>query len=98
MAQRSPRSLTARALVLVPLVAAAACSDGLGPSSSSMVSVAFRAAPATTGLSADRFRDETTRPNLAASDIELTKVQLVLSHIELSQIDSACVRADTTDD
>lgn len=37
-------------------------------------------------------------PTVPASDIMLTKVQLVLSHIELSRIDSACVRADTTDD
>jgi hypothetical protein len=98
MAQRSTRSLRARALMLVPIVAVAACSDGVGPSASSLVSVAFRVAPASTGLSADRIRSDTARATLAPNDIVLTKVQLVLSHIELSRIDSSCVRADTTDD
>ena len=96
MAQHSTRSLAARALLLVPMVAVAACSDGLGPSASSMVSVAFRVAPASSGLSAARMFDGTTPTTV--DDITLTKVQLVLSHIELSRIDSACARADTTGD
>jgi hypothetical protein len=83
--------------MLVPIVAVAACSDGLGPSASSMVSVAFRVAPATSGFSASRMLNDST-PTVPTNDITLTKVQLVLSHIELSRIDSACVRADTTDD
>lgn len=99
MAQLFPRSLAARALMLVPIVAVVACSDGLGPSASSMVSVAFRVAPPTSGLSADRLFDGTpATPTTVTDSITLTKVQLVLSHIELSQIDSACVSADTTDD
>ena len=97
MAQLFPRTRVARALMLVPIVAVAACSDGVGPSASSMVSVAFRVAPATSGISAARLLDDTTS-NAVASDITLSKVQLVLSHIELSRIDSGCVRADTTDD
>jgi len=97
MAQLFPRIHVARALMLVPIVAVAACSDGVGPSASSMVSVAFRVAPATSGINAARLLDDTTS-NSVASDITLSKVQLVLSHIELSRIDSGCVRADTTDD
>ena len=97
MAQLFPRTVVARALMLVPVFAVAACSDAAGPSASSLVSVAFRAAPSTSGLSAARLLDDTTS-NALASDITLTKVQLVLSHIELSRIDSGCVRADTTDD
>ena len=97
MLQISSRARVARALMLVPVVAVAACSDAAGPSASSMVSVAFRVAPSTSGLSAARLLDDTTA-NALASDITLTKVQLVLSHIELSRIDSGCVRADTTDD
>jgi len=97
MAQLFPRAHVARALMLVPIVAVAACSDGVGPSASSMVSVAFRVAPATSGINAARLLDDTTS-NSVASDITLSKVQLVLSHIELSRIDSGCVRADTTDD
>ncbi|HEX7981139.1 MAG TPA: hypothetical protein VF461_21200 [Gemmatimonadaceae bacterium] len=97
MAQLFPRAAIARVFVLVPMVAIAACSDGVGPSASSMVSVAFRVAPTTSGLSASRMLGDST-PTVPASDIMLTKVQLVLSHIELSRIDSACVRADTTDD
>jgi hypothetical protein len=83
--------------MFVPVVAVAACSDAAGPSASAMVSVAFRVAPASSGLSAARLLDGTT-PTTVADDIVLSKVQLVLSHIELSRIDSACVRADTTDD
>jgi hypothetical protein len=98
MAQHFPRTFAARVLMLVPIVAVAACSDGLGPSASSMVSVAFRVAPATSGISATRMFDGTTAPTTVSDSITLTKVQLVLSHIELSRIDSACVRADTTDD
>jgi hypothetical protein len=97
MAQLFPRAVVARALVFVPMVAVAACSDGVGPSASSMVSVAFRVAPATSGPSASRMLSDST-PTVPASEITLTKVQLVLSHIELSRIDSGCVRADTTDD
>ncbi|HEX7940811.1 MAG TPA: hypothetical protein VF488_03370 [Gemmatimonadaceae bacterium] len=97
MARISPRARVARALMFVPVVAVAACSDAAAPSASSMVSVAFRTAPATSGLSASRMLGDST-PAVPASDITLTKVQLVLSHIELSRIDSACVRADTTDD
>jgi hypothetical protein len=96
MAQLFPRARVARAFMIVPVVAVAACSDGLGPSASSMVSVAFRVAPASSGLRAARMVDGTTPTTV--DDITLTKVQLVLSHIELSRIDSACVRADTTDD
>ena len=97
MAQLFPRAVVARALMLVPMVAVAACSDGVGPSASSRASVAFRVAPATSGLSPSRMLGDST-PTVPASDITLTKVQVVLSHIELSRIDSACVRADTTDD
>jgi hypothetical protein len=97
MAQLFPRTRVARAFMLVPVVAVAACTDAAGPSASSLVSVAFRVAPSTSGLSAARLLDDTTS-NALASDITLTKVQLVLSHIELSRIDSGCVRADTTDD
>ena len=97
MAQLFPRTLAARAFLLVPMVAVAACSDGVGPSASSLISVAFRVAPATSSVSASRMLSDST-PALGASEITLTKVQLVLSHIELSRIDSGCVRADTTDD
>jgi hypothetical protein len=97
MAQLFPRTRVARAFMFVPVVAIAACSDGIGPSASSMVSVAFRVAPATSGLSAARMLGDSAAPTVTDS-ITLTKVQLVLSHIELSRIDSACVRADTTDD
>jgi hypothetical protein len=93
----SPRIRVARAFMFVPVVAVAACSDAAAPSASSMVSLAFRVAPATSELSASRMLSDST-PAVAASDIALTKVQLVLSHIELSRLDSACVRADTTDD
>jgi hypothetical protein len=82
--------------MLVPMVAVVACSDGLGPSPASMVSVAFRVAPASSGLSATRML--VTPAIMPANEIVLTKVQLVLSHIELSQIDSACARADSTED
>jgi len=99
MAQLLPRALVARAFMLVPVIAVAACSDSAGPSASSTVSFAFRVAPATSGISASRMFDGTDTTSAALNDsITLTKVQLVLSHIELSQIDSACVRADTTDD
>jgi hypothetical protein len=97
MAQRSPRYRAARAFMLVPIVAVVACSDAAGPSASSMVSVAFRVAPSSSGLSAARLLGDSA-PATVANDIVLTKVQLVLSHIELSRIDSACVRPDTTDD
>jgi len=96
MAQLFPRARAARAFMFVPVIAVAACSDGVGPSPSSLVSVAFRVAPASSGISAARLLGDTTQATV--NDITLTKVQLVLSHIELSQIDSACVRADTTDD
>jgi len=98
MARISPRARVARALMFVPVVAVAACSDAAAPSASSMVSVAFRVAPASSGLSAARMFDATSDSAATVSDITLTKVQLVLSHIELSRIDSGCVRADTTDD
>ncbi len=98
MTQMSPRARVARAFMFVPVVALAACSDAAAPSASSMVSVAFRVAPASSNLSAARLLDGTPATSTTADDITLTKVQLVLSHIELSRIDSACVRPDTTDD
>jgi len=97
MAQFFPRTLAARAFLFVPILAVGACSDGVGPSASSLVSVAFRVAPTSSSVSASRMLSDST-PTLGASEITLTKVQLVLSHIELSRIDSGCVRADTTDD
>ena len=98
MARIESRARVARAFMFVPLVAVAACSDAAAPSASSMVSVAFRTAPATSGLSAARLFDGTSDSAATVNDITLTKVQLVLSHIQLSRIDSACVRPDTTDD
>lgn len=99
MAQLFPRAPIARAFMFVPVIAVAACSDAAAPSASSTVSVAFRVAPATSGISASRLFDGTDTTSATLNDsITLTKVQLVLSHIELSQVDSACVRADTTDD
>ena len=98
MRQISSRARVARALIFVPAVAVAACSDAAAPSASSMVSVAFRVAPASSNLSAARMLGDSTPAAVTTSDITLTKVQLVLSHIELSRIDSGCVRADTTDD
>jgi hypothetical protein len=99
MTQLFPRTLAARALLLVPIVAVAACSDAAGPPASSIISVAFRVAPATSGISAARMLDGTpTTPTTVSDSITLTKVQLVLSHIQLSQLDSACVSADTTND
>jgi hypothetical protein len=98
MARISPRAHVARVLMFVPVVAVAACSDAAAPSASSMVSVAFRVAPASSGLSAARMFDGTSDSAATVNDITLTKVQLVLSHIELSRIDSACVRPDTTND
>jgi len=99
MPQLSSRFGIARDFMLIPVVAVAACSDAAAPSASSMMSVAFRVAPASSNLSADRLSDGTTPTTpTVSSDITLSKVQLVLSHIQLSRIDSACVRPDTTDD
>jgi hypothetical protein len=98
MGQIESRTGFARVLMFVPMIVVAACSDAAAPSASSMVSVAFRVAPATAGLSATRLSDGTPTTPTTTDDITLTKVQLVLSHIELSRIDSGCVRADTTDD
>ena len=92
------RARVARAFMFVPVVVVAACSDAAAPSASSMVSVAFRVAPASSGLSAARMLSDSAPATATTSDITLTKVQLVLSHIQLSRIDSACVRPDTTDD
>jgi hypothetical protein len=97
MAQLSSRSVLARALVMVPIVAIVACSDGLGPSASSLVSLSFTAAPATSGVNRFLVSDSTALPP-AGETVTLSKVQLVLSHIELAQVDSACAAADSVAD
>jgi len=104
MAHSFVRALGRGARLLIPcsVVALSACSsstDGTAPSASSTMSVSFAAAPDPSSANdllggAGALFDSSTANS--ANSIVLTKVQLVLSHIELSRIDSACVSADTT--
>ena len=76
MAQLFPRTRVARAFMLVPVVAVAACTDAAGPSASSLVSVAFRVAPSTSGLSAD----VTARLTDLVAELKGTLTIVVIEH------------------
>lgn len=98
MARLSPRRLAARALVLAPVFVIAACSDGLGPSASAPISLSFTAAAAPSGASRFLGSDSTALSATVGTTVTLTKVQLVLSHIQLAQVDSSCAAADSVED
>ncbi|MDB4883005.1 MAG: hypothetical protein JWL95_1771 [Gemmatimonadetes bacterium] len=77
---------------------ACSSSDGIAPKESSTVSLSFAAARAPAGASRSLGMAGASFSSAPGDTVVLTKVQFVLSHIELAQIDSACTATASVDE